>query len=172
VAREGPAPRKRRTRQHVIAAQSVHHVERFIIDEGHVSERPGSDYGYDLVVFTYDDEGYAEEGAVYFQVKASAELAPSGDDFVFDVDVRDYALWTAEPMPVILILFDASRKRAYWLYVQRYFKQDLSRGPRPDAKTVRVRVPKRQVVSRVAVRTIRTYKQEVLGQLEGAIDHG
>ncbi len=28
-------PRKRRTREHVIADQSVNHLERFIIDEGH-----------------------------------------------------------------------------------------------------------------------------------------
>src|SRR5262249_13218176 len=35
VSTSGPTPRKRRTRQHIIAAQSVNYVERFIIDEGH-----------------------------------------------------------------------------------------------------------------------------------------
>ncbi len=50
-------PRKRRTRQHVIADQSVNYVERFIIDEGHTVQRLAPDYGYDLIPFTYDEEG-------------------------------------------------------------------------------------------------------------------
>ena len=35
MARQILGPRKQRTRQHVIADQSVNYVERFIIDEGH-----------------------------------------------------------------------------------------------------------------------------------------
>jgi hypothetical protein len=171
VARKSPAPRKKRTRQHVIAAQSVNHVERFIIDEGHTAERLASDYGYDLVLYTYDEQGYAEEGAAYLQLKASEKLKASGDTFVFDMDLRDYTRWTREPMPVILILYDASKRRAYWLYVQRYFDEDPSRKPGRRAKKVRVRVPKRQVVTRTAIKTMRAYKQGVLEQLEGAIDH-
>lgn len=171
MARKRPALRKKRTQQHVIEAQSVNHVERFIIDEGHTAERTKSDYGYDLVLFTYDEEGYTEEGSIYIQIKACQKLNTSGDDFVFDVDVRDYALWTAEPMPVILILFDASENRGYWLYLQRYFAEDASRKPRRNAKTVRVRIPKRQVVSRKAIRKMRACKQDVLAQLEGVIDY-
>ena len=171
MARKSPAPRKKRTRQHVIAAQSVNHVERFIIDEGHTAERLTSDYGYDLVLYTYDEEGYAEEGAVYLQLKASENLRASGGNFVFDMDLRDYRRWTRELMPVILILFDATKRRAYWLYVQRYFDEDPSRQPRQGVRTVRVRVPKRQAVSRTAIRTMRAYKQRVLQQAEGAIDH-
>jgi hypothetical protein len=37
MARKIIGPRKQRTRQHVIADQSVNHVERFIIDEGHTA---------------------------------------------------------------------------------------------------------------------------------------
>jgi hypothetical protein len=169
--RKRPAPRKRRTRQHVIADQSVNYVERLILDEGHSAERPRGDYGYDLVLFTYDEQGYAEEGTVYVQVKASDNLDASGEAVVFDVDVRDYHMWTAEPMPVILVLYDATRRRAYWLYVQRYFADGASRRPKRGAKTVRVRVPSRQLLNRAAVRRMRGYKQEVLEQLEGAIDH-
>jgi hypothetical protein len=65
-------------------------------------------------------------------------------------------------MPVILILFDASRRRAFWVYVQRYFAEDPSREPRQGAQTVRVRVPKRQVVSRRAIKIMRAYKQGAL----------
>lgn len=171
MARKSLAPRKKRTRQHVIAAQSVNHVERFIIDEGYTAERMGSDYGYDLVLYTYDEEGYVEEGAVYLQLKAAEKLKTFGDNFVFDMDLRDYMRWTREPMPVILILFDASKRRAYWVYIQRYFEEEPSRKPRQSVKTVRIRVPKRQVVSHAAIKTMKVCKQSVLDQFEGAIDH-
>src|ERR1022692_4267900 len=108
-------PRKRRTRQHVIADQSVHHVEGYILDEGHTVQRVYSDYGYDLVMYTFDEEGYAEPGAIWFQIKSSEELKLVGGAYVFDVDIRDYNLWILDQMPVILILYDASQRRAFWL---------------------------------------------------------
>jgi hypothetical protein len=172
VAKKGPAPRKRRTREHVIADLSLNHVERFILEEGHTAERRTSDYGYDLTVYTYDKNGYTEPGAIFVQVKGAEQLLASGNDVTFDIDVRDYALWTTELLPVILILFDVSRRRAYWLYVQRYFAETPSRKPKEDAKTVRVRVPKRQVLSRVAIRKMREYKQAIQEQAEGAVEHG
>jgi hypothetical protein len=58
-------PRKRRTREHVVADQAVNYVERFVIDAGHTAQRLSSDYGYDLVVFTYDEQGYLEPGSLY-----------------------------------------------------------------------------------------------------------
>jgi hypothetical protein len=38
MARTTLHPRKRRTRQHVIADQSVNLVERYVIDEGHTAQ--------------------------------------------------------------------------------------------------------------------------------------
>ena len=103
-------PRKQRTRQHVIADLSVHHLEGFILEAGHTAQRIGSDYGYDLVMTTFDEEGYIEPGWVYFQVKAMETLDASGADFVYDLDIRDYNLWIKEKMPVVLVLFDATRR--------------------------------------------------------------
>jgi hypothetical protein len=111
-------PRKQRTREHVIADLSVHHVERFILEEGHTAQRLDSDYGYDLILFTYDEQGYVEPGSTCLQLKGAESLQTVGADYVFDMDIRDYNLWMFEEMPVILILFDASRSRAYWVYVQ------------------------------------------------------
>src|SRR5205085_10654458 len=98
-------PRKQRTRQHVIADLSVHHVEGFILEAGYTAQRLGSDYGYDLLMSTFDEQGYVEPGSVYFQFKAMQRLGASGADYVYDLDVRDHNLWTREKMPVILILF-------------------------------------------------------------------
>src|ERR1700688_1495086 len=123
-------PRKQRTRQHVIADQSVNHVERFIIEEGHTAQRLEKDYGYDLLLFTYDEQGYSEPDFLSLQLKAAESLQAVGSYYVFDLDIRDYNLWMLERMPVILILFDASRKRAYWLSVQSYFSEELARRPR------------------------------------------
>src|SRR5439155_6399310 len=97
-----PGPRKQRTRQHVIADLNVHHVERFILEEGHTAQRLGSDYGYDMIMWTFDQEGYPDPGSVYFQFKAGETLEQRGDDFVYDLDLRDYNLWMLEQKPVIL----------------------------------------------------------------------
>lgn len=167
MTRHSPAPRKRRTRQHVIADQSVNHVERFIIDEGHTTLRLEKDYGYDLLLFTYDDRGYVEPGFAFVQLKASEALQRSGADYVFDLDIRDYNLWVTENNPVFLLLFDATRRRADWLYVQQYFEEVLSRRPKRGARTVRVRVPKRQAVNRRAVALMRACKQAVVATARG-----
>jgi hypothetical protein len=167
MARKVFGPRKRRTREHVIADQSVNYVERFIIDAGHTAQRLEKDYGYDLILFTFDGQGYAEPDAVYLQLKAAERLHAVGSDLVFDVDIRDYNLWMLEQMPVILILFDASRRRAYCLPVQRYFREDSRRRPKQGAKSVRVRVPMRQVVNRRAIAMMRALKEEAPLRLMG-----
>ena len=157
---KGAALRKQRTRQHVIADLGVHHVEGFILAEGHTAQRLYQDYGYDLAVCTYDEHGYLEPEGLFIQVKASESLRSVRSDYVFDLDVRDYNLWILQRTPVILILFDVSRKRAYWLAVQEYFREREFRRPRKNAKTVRVRVPMRQVVNRQAIAKLREIKQE------------
>ncbi len=153
-------PRKRRTRQHVIADQSVNHVERYIIDEGHTAQRLEKDYGYDLLLFTFDEQGYAEPGLAFLQLKAAETLTQSGSDYVYDLDIRDYNLWALGDLPVFLVLFDATRRRAYWLHVQPYFRADASRRPKKGAKSVRVRVPRRQTLGRRAVATMRERMQQ------------
>ena len=169
MARQPAGPRKQRTRQHIIADLSVNHVERVILDEGHSVERPTSDYGYDLAMRTHDPDGFVEAGAVYFQLKSSDNLVHSGGMYLFDLDIRDYNLWRAEAMPVVLILFDAVARRAFWLPVQRYFRENPSRRPRTGAKTIRVQVSNRQSVNRRAVRQMRRDKEVILTQFPGEL---
>ena len=59
-----PFPRKRRIRAHVIADLSVNHLERFIYAAGYTAERFRHDYGYDLMMATFDASGYLEPGQV------------------------------------------------------------------------------------------------------------
>jgi hypothetical protein len=151
-------PRKQRTREHVIADQSLNHLERFIIDAGYTPHRLGSDYGYDLAATTFDEHGYPEPDFLRFQLKASDELTQSHGDYVFDVDVRDYNLWVQETLPVIFVLYEASRRRAFWLHFQEFFQADPSREPKKGAKTVRVRIPTNQKLNRRSVVRMRGWK--------------
>src|SRR6185312_14546956 len=80
-------PRKQRTRQHVISDMSAHHVEGFILEETHSFQRLTPDYGYDPVLFTYDEQGYLEPGSVDLQLKASESLRSARAAYVFDVDI-------------------------------------------------------------------------------------
>jgi hypothetical protein len=152
----------------VIADLSVHYVERFILEAGYTAQRLGSDYGYDLLMTTFDENGNVEPGPVYFQFKAQETLDTSGSDYVHDLDIRDYNLWIREKMPVILILFDAGRRRAWWLAIQQYFSGDTARRPKKGAKSVRVRVPGKQAVNRRAIAQLRALKWEAIQQEEKA----
>jgi hypothetical protein len=158
----------------VIASQSANYVERFVVHQGHTADRSESDYGYDLFLFTYDDQGYIEPGLVYIQLKATDSLKGSADGtaWVFRVDTAHYNAWTAEPLPVFLVLYDAQRQRAYWLYVQQYFNADPSRRPRAGAQSVTVHIPKDQRFSRHTVGLMRRCKEDILGQIEGVVHHG
>lgn len=161
------APRKQRTRQHMIADLSINHVERIILDAGHTAQRLTPDYGYDLVLFTYDELGFVEPGSIYIQVKAREILETVGINYVFDLDIRDYNLWRREEVPVILILFAASSRRAYWLWVQNYFSKGAFGQPKKGAKSVRVRVPQRQPVTPKAVTAWRDFKRQTLYRTKG-----
>jgi hypothetical protein len=87
----------------VIADQAVNHVEQFIAAEGYTAQRVEKDYGYDLILFTYDHRGYVEPGLVFLQLKASETLVWSGGHCTFDLDMRDVNLWRQESYPVFLV---------------------------------------------------------------------
>src|SRR5262245_45894381 len=118
-------PRKRRTRAHVIADLSVNHVERHALLCGFVVERMVHDYGIDLELFTFNNKGEIEEGKLLLQLKASdaLQIRRNQATFPFRIERSDLVLWLAQPMPVILIVYDASKDRAYWLYVQSHFRR-------------------------------------------------
>jgi len=66
--------RKRRTREHVIADLSVNHVERYILRCGWVGRRMNPDYGIDLYMETYNNQGEIENEGVWFQLRATDTL--------------------------------------------------------------------------------------------------
>jgi hypothetical protein len=165
--------RKRRTREHVIADLAINFVQRVILGSGHVAEeRTKSDYGYDLAVTTFDDDGYVEEGAVQLQIKATENLARydlESGTIGFPIDIRDWRLWRKEAEPVFLILYEASRRRAYWLYLQPYFNTQAL--PDQDASSLTIHIPKKNVLRRDTISLMRSKKMSVLRQIGQVIRH-
>src|SRR5690348_17287631 len=109
------AMRKRRTRDHIIADLSVNHVERWVLRCGWTVERTRHDYGIDLFVETYNEVGEVQNGRIVFQVKATDVLKTSANGAIIHLrlDWRDLLFWLNEPLPVILVVYDAQKDRAH-----------------------------------------------------------
>lgn len=168
-----PPNKKQRTRQHVIAYQSTIHVESYIADAGHTAHRVFHDYGYDLIVATFDKKGCIENGQIYIQLKASDSLpdTPTSGMHSFKVDIKDYNLWRYEPAPVFVILFDAKKRQAFYEYFQAYFEADKKREPAKKAKSVTIRIPVKNRINSRAIAYMREAKQRMLDQIDGTIVH-
>lgn len=166
-------PRKRRTREHVIACMSTNHVEQHIYDVGYTAERVENDYGYDLILFTYDNQGYVEQGCIFIQLKASEHLHsnPPNGEYKYRISIEDYNLWQNEPMPVFLILYDAEKRKGFWLYVQAFFEEDQKRRPRKNAQSIQVNIPVINRINRRTIKLMRKSKEIVLMQLDRVISH-
>src|SRR5262245_44952967 len=162
-----PDPRPQRTREHVIADLSVNYVERFIFEAGHSAVRVLADYGYDLIVQTFDEHGYTEEGFLHLQLKATDTIAryQRKGTFAFPVELKHYHLWRREPMPVYFVLYDAPRRRAYWIHTQAYF---ASKPPvKSQAQSFVLRVPRKNVFRKSTMEKMRRCKAETIAEIQG-----
>ena len=159
-----------RTREHYIAALSMNYVERLILLQGHTVEEYRRDYGYDFEMYTYDyqgnnrfESGDFENGVILLQLKSTDNLniLKDGETISLSISRKHIELWRAEPMPVILILYDVAAECAYWLYMQNYLKSPHFHMT-VRQNEVAVHIPKSNVLNREAIETFRQYKAEVL----------
>jgi len=166
-------PKKRRTRQHIIAELSVNYVERYALQCGFSVERVEHDYGIDLVLFTYDANGEIENGQVYIQLKATDNLRVLADreTISFSVERSDLELWLKEPMPYILVIYDARADVAYWVYIQAYFEKLAGFTLTQASATVTVHPQKANTLDQTAMRGFTQYRDDVLKQVQGVIRH-
>jgi hypothetical protein len=163
--------RKRRTRAHVIADLSVHHVEGHVLRCGWVVERMRHDYGIDLELRTFNRKGEAEEDAILLQLKATDRLRrrPGAIDNPFRVERSDLILWLVELRPVILIVYDARKDVAYWLYVQSYFRRLKGFNLFTAGQTVTIHIPITNVVTTAAERRFGRFRDNIVAQLSEVI---
>ncbi|MBV9850136.1 MAG: DUF4365 domain-containing protein [Armatimonadetes bacterium] len=161
--------RKRRTREHVIADLSVNFVERQVLLCGYTVEHPRHDYGYDLSLTTYDANGEPEDGEVRIQVKATdtLRLLKGGTTFPWKVARSDLARWIYDPLPVILVVYDARADKACWFYIQRYFQTLPGFNLFAAGKTVTVHVPTANVLDVGAIQQFARFRDAVGNQRRG-----
>lgn len=166
-------PRKKRPREHIIADLSVNFIERYIFLCGYSVERIEYDYGYDLQIFTYDENGEIENGQIYVQLKATNSLIKLVDNetVTFKLTRSDLELWLNEPMPCILIIYDVQANEAYWLYLQAYFENLEKFDLRQVRDSMVVRIPKKNIINQEAIKKFATFKNDVIKQLRGIIRH-
>ncbi len=163
-------PRKRRTREHIIADLSVHHVEGHALRCGWVIERIRHDYGIDLQLVTFDHEGQIQEGVILMQLKASDRLrVRTGQTVVvFRIDRRDLALWLRQLQPVVFV-YDSRKDVAYWVYVQSYFQRLKGFNLFAAGQTVTIRLPTANVLSPAAVRRFARFRDRVFTQTDEVV---
>ncbi len=162
--------RKRRTREHIIADLSVHHVEGPILRVGYTTERFVRDYGLDLRMITYNIDGEPEPDWVLFQMKATdhLRLTADGTAVVFRVERADLESWLEQTFPVILVVYDAQSDVAYWLYVQAHLRPGARMG---TGGTVTVHIPTANVLNEAAVRRFSVAKAAIQRQAKGVRHH-
>jgi hypothetical protein len=160
--------RKRRTREHVIADLSVNYVERRALLCGYTVERMAHDYGIDLELFTFNRKGEIEEGTILLQLKASDRLKirPGQATFPFRIERKDLVLWLAQTMPVILVVYDARKDVAYWLYVQSHFQLHEGFNVFTAGKSITVQVATANVLNPEAIRKLARFRDRILEQLK------
>jgi hypothetical protein len=168
-----PPRRKRRTREHILADLSAHHVEGHVLRCGFSVEWVEHDYGIDLVLFTYDREGECEPGNVFLQLKATDHLKVSadGERIAFRIDRADLLAWLEQTMPVILIVYDGKADLAYWFYVQAYFERQKGFTPAKVREQVTVHVPKANAVNEAAIRRFAEFRERICRQAREVVRH-
>ena len=68
-------------------------------------------------------------------------------------------------MPVILIVYDARKDVAYWLYVQSYFRRQKGFNLFAAGTTVTVQLPSANLVTLAAVRKFARFRNRISAQV-------
>jgi len=146
--------RKRRTREHVIADLSVNHVERLILRCGWVPRRSYPDYGVDMTMESYNADGEVENGTILMQIKATDRIVVVKKKAIaVRLDWRDLLFWLNESLVGILVIYDGSEDRAWWLHLQEALRAMIFRIDRAPPETVTLHVPLSNVLDEAAIRS-------------------
>jgi hypothetical protein len=163
-----------RTREHVIADLSVNFVERQVLLAGHTLERWAHDYGIDLVISTYDEYGEPEAGSILLQVKATDQIdtVKKGRFVALRIERSHLKRWLSEPMPVILIVYDAANDCAFWMHMQSTFPGPARFRAASGFGSLTLRIPITQKLDQTAIRHFQRQRQAAVeGFNEEGIPH-
>jgi hypothetical protein len=153
----------------VICDLGVNFVERQVLLAGYTVERVVHDYGIDLLLFTYNEHGEPDVGHLFVQVKATekTQRVTGGRFIAFRVAQADLATWLRQPMPVLLVVYEAVSDQAWWVHLQA----TSVRQTRAKGASVTLRIPVTQLLNREAVLEWARMKNEVLARLRRVRSH-
>lgn len=165
--------RKRRTRQHVLAELGANYTERVVLECGFTTLRIEEAEGESLAMFTYTSDGELESGQVFLLPKGTEDVEPflERGTIRWEVSRAEVEHWLAEPMPCMLVLYDAKTDTAYWSYLQAEFQNKVRSRMDDSEDTVTVRIEKRNMLSRDAVLQFVRYRDTILSKVDRMILH-
>ncbi|WP_353570795.1 DUF4365 domain-containing protein [Candidatus Albibeggiatoa sp. nov. BB20] len=138
----------------------------FSLKQGFTFEKIDNDYGYDLQIFFYDEQGFCENGQVLVQLKATDNIERylRSDAIAYPIQTAHLNLWASELYPVILVLYDVQHESAYWLYVQTYLQQlsELDHKRLYSQKSLTVYFPLTNQLEIPTLNTWQMYKDEII----------
>src|SRR4030042_5061143 len=130
----------KRTREHEIESLSNQCLERRFVDW--ICNKLHNDYGLDYQIEI--TEGGKTTGVLFFiQIKGTDSLDISEDSINYSIEVK-YLLYYLEIIePVLFFRYDTKNDTMYWLNLQRYAREQLSkRNPEwKRQKTVTLKIP-------------------------------
>lgn len=164
------AKRKIRTKDHINEELSVNYVEKAALLNGYSVQVVDHDYGYDLIVFTYDRKGEIENGQIYFQLKAkqNVEFVKGGEFLSYSVSKRDLHLWKGERFPVIFVVYDVQNDVAYWLHVQDYIR---NAAQKTNTQSLSLNIPRANLLNASAMAHIAAIKEKVQARIDKFLDN-
>ena len=141
-----------------------------VLLRGHLLRRPERDYGVDVTMFHFSDNGEIENGEIRFQLKATENLnlIKNGKIVSFPIKTGDLHYWSMEIYPFILVIHDAVANLAYWLDIREYVESNPDRLD-PDKVTVNVHIP---VSNELTVKTIDVFRSKSLAIVEELRNQG
>jgi len=127
------------------------------------------DYGIDLTITTFDEEGNVETGNILVQLKATdhLKLLADGQMIACRVERVHRRAWLSEPWPVILVIYDAAADVAFWVYLQEHFQQQPRFNANRGSEDVTIRIPRTNVVNVASVRHFARCRTRLLAQMKG-----
>jgi hypothetical protein len=103
------------------------------------------------------------------RLKATDNIRSAEGKIKFRISKRDILTWESEPFPTYLVVFDATRCKAYSIYLQRYFADVGLSSTTMTGASVVVPLPGREVDA-MTIQGWRADKNAVLKQM-GAVTH-
>jgi uncharacterized protein DUF4365 len=101
------------------------------------------------------------------QVKANDKLRIDSRraTFAFRIERSHLVSWLMQPMPMILVVYDAVNEKAYWLYIQKSFGKATGFNLFAAGKTVTVQIPTANLLDPAAVRQFAGFRDRILKQM-------